>query len=350
MEHLGFSTSIPLFHAKSALLSFVIPLFNEQESLEKLLTEIQRVMNEQLTAYQFEVIFVDDGSTDDSFAVLRRLAANFPAQVRAVRLRVNSGKAAALAAGFGIAQGSLIATLDADLQDDPHELPKLLVELELGFDLVSGWKEQRNDPFSRRLPSLIFNAITCWCTGLKLNDLNSGFKLYRSKVVSSLNLYGHRHRYIPVLAADLGFRVSEVSVNHRARVFGASKYGLMRFMHGFIDLLSVLTVTRFLRRPAHLFGGLGLFLGALGMTALSYLLVHWIFSLGPIGTRPLFFFGITMLILSVQFILFGLLAELMVANADHNKIEERIAEVLEPQEMVASLNKQALNSPAASKG
>ncbi len=310
------------------MLSFVIPLFNEEGSLIKLYSEIEQLMASVLSDFVWEVVFVDDGSTDSSFQIVRSIANQSPTRVRAVRLRTNSGKAAALAAGFGIVKGELVVTLDADLQDDPRELPKLFAELDRGFDLVSGWKQTRHDPLSRTLPSRVFNAITCWCTGLKLNDLNSGFKLYRRSLVKSLRLYGHRHRYIPVLAADLGFKVSEVAVNHRAREFGSSKYGMMRFFHGFIDLLSVLAVTRFLRRPAHLFGGIGLAMGAVGLLSLSYLFVHWLFSIAPIGTRPLLSFGITMLILSVQFISFGLLAELMVANSDTRKIEDRIAEII----------------------
>jgi glycosyltransferase involved in cell wall biosynthesis len=328
------------------LISFVVPLYNEEGSLIKLFAEIGQVMSGKFPNFSWETVFVDDGSTDGSFSVLKGLASQNPGVVKVVRLRANSGKAAALAAGFSVASGAHVVTLDADLQDDPNELPKLFAELDKGFDLVSGWKQLRHDPLSRTLPSRVFNSITCWCTGLKLNDMNSGFKLYRKKLVESLPLYGHRHRYIPVLAADLGFKVSEVAVNHRKREFGASKYGMMRFLHGFVDLLSVLLVTRFLRRPAHLFGGIGFSMGVIGLVALSYLFVHWMFSIAPIGTRPLLFFGITMLILAVQFISFGLLAELMVANSDAKKIEERIAEIIGSDELERTGSDQSRDSRA----
>lgn len=308
------------------MISFVIPTFNEAESLSRLFAEIVQVMSQKLPSFSWEVLFIDDGSTDNSSAVLRAIAEENPTRVRSVRLRTNSGKASALALGFSRARGSLVVTLDADLQDDPAELPVLMTELEKGYDLISGWKEKRHDPLSKTLPSKFFNAVTCALTGLRLNDLNTGYKLYRRPVVKSLRLYGHRHRYIPVLAADLGFRVGEVAVGHRARQFGVSKYGISRFVHGLVDLLSVLTVTRYLQRPAHLFGGVGVVFGVLGTMALGYLFIHWLFSMSPIGTRPLFFFGITMVILSVQFIFFGLLAELVVHTAESRRIEERVAE------------------------
>src|SRR5436189_3023962 len=221
---------------------------------------------------QWETIFVDDGSTDGTFAALTRLHSGTD-NVRVVRLRRNFGKAAALLAGFNQAQGGTVVTIDGDLQDDPAEIPRLLAKLDEGFDLVSGWKTRRRDPWRRRVLSRIFNAVTGRVSGLRLHDMNCGLKAYRAEVVRGLRLYGELHRFIPVLARSRGFRVAELPVNHRPRQHGGSRYGLERYLRGFLDLLTVTFMGRYRHRPLHLFGGLGLFLGAVGTVILVYLTV-----------------------------------------------------------------------------
>ena len=248
------------------MISIVVPVHNEEENVGPLLAELTEALPP--TAQAWEVIFVDDGSTDGTFAALGRLHATHR-NVRVVRLRRNFGKAAALAAGFAEASGDVIVTIDGDLQDDPAEIPRLLAKLEEGFDLVSGWKMNRQDPWTRRLPSKIFNRVTGFVSGIRLHDTNSGFKAYRPEVVRGLRLYGELHRYIPVIAHYRGFRVTELPVNHRARTHGRSRYGVERYMRGFLDLLTVTFMGRYRNRPLHLFGGLGLALLGGGTAVLA---------------------------------------------------------------------------------
>lgn len=289
-------------------LSVIIPLFNEAESLPELHQELQEALHPWADGY--ELIFVDDGSTDDSFAVLEKLHAEDP-RVIVLRFRRNQGKAAALMAGFRRARGEVLITLDADLQDDPGEIPRFLKRLEDGFDLVSGWKVKRQDPLIRRILSRIFNRVTSRLTGVRLHDFNCGFKCYKREVFREIRLHGELHRFIPALASWRGFRVGEIEVAHRPRKHGQSKYGTERIPRGFFDLLTVLVLTRYHLRPLHLFGALGALLGLAGSVGMAYLIVGWFFGKW-IGNRPLLSLSILMMIIGVQFVFFGLLAEIIV--------------------------------------
>ena len=243
------------------MISVVIPVHDEERSVALLYEELEAAL--EPGGEPWEAVFVDDGSTDGTFAALTRLHARTP-NTRVVRLRRNFGKSTALAAGFAQAEGETVVTIDGDLQDDPAEIPRLLAKLEEGFDLVSGWKTRRRDPWRRRVLSKIFNAVTGRVSGLRLHDMNCGLKAYRAEVVRGLALYGELHRFIPVLAHYRGFRVAELPVNHRPRTHGRSRYGLERYLRGFLDLLTVTFMGRYRHRPLHLFGGLGLVLGFLG--------------------------------------------------------------------------------------
>lgn len=291
-------------------LSVVVPVLDEVESLPTLYRELTEVLEPLGRSY--ELVFVDDGSRDGSFPALEKLHRSDD-RVRVLQLRRNFGKAAALAAGFREARGQVIVTLDADLQDDPAELPRLLARLEEGYDLVSGWKRERQDPRSKTLPSRLFNRVTAWLTDVRLHDFNSGFKAYRREVVEELRLYGELHRFIPAIAAWRGFRVDEVPVHHRRRQFGRSKYGSARFWRGCLDLLTVLFLTRYTRRPLHLFGGLGLVAWAGGGAVNLYLVGLWLAGTRPIGTRPLLAFGILSMLVGLQFFCLGLLSELILS-------------------------------------
>lgn len=303
------------------LVSFVVPLYNEEETLMPLYEQIERVMERNKTPH-FELIFVDDGSTDGSWGRVEELCQKFPAQVKAIRFRRNFGKAQALTAGFAYVKGDVVFTMDADLQDDPEEIPKFLEKIEEGYDLVSGWKQKRNDPLSKTLPSKLFNATTRKVSGVQLHDFNCGFKAYRKEVLSAIKLYGELHRYIPVLAHYQGFRIGEIAVSHNPRRHGKSKYGLERYVRGFLDLLTVIATTKYLQKPGHLFGGMGILFGVIGMSALTYLTV--IKMMGEhIGQRPLLLFGVMMVVIAVQFISLGLIAELLVRNAEPSTIEHR---------------------------
>jgi glycosyltransferase involved in cell wall biosynthesis len=288
--------------------SLLAPAKDERDSLPKLFAEISEAMAGQHR--EWELVIVDDGSTDDSWQVITEHAALDP-RIRGIRLRRNFGKAAALAAGVSELRGELMVTLDADLQDDPSEIPRLLAELDSGTDLVSGHKAQRKDPLGKRLPSKVFNWFTGLITGLRLSDHNCGLKAARTEVYRRVPLYGELHRYIPALAHQLGYRVVERTVNHRARQHGVSKYGLERYARGALDLLTVMALTRYGRRPAHLFGGLGMLAGTLGTLVLLYLTGVWLFTAESIGTRPLLTLGILLEIFGVQMISLGLLAELV---------------------------------------
>jgi glycosyltransferase involved in cell wall biosynthesis len=292
----------------SLKLSVVIPLFNEAESLHQLYGALDGVISRY--ADQGELIFVDDGSTDGSFEVLRALR-DKDGRIKIVQLRTNRGKATALAAGFREASGETIVTLDADLQDDPKEIPRLLAKLEEGYDLVSGWKARRQDPWSRRFLSAVFNRVTGFLTGLRIHDINCGFKAYRRPVIDELKLQGELHRFIPALASWRGFRVAEIEVEHHPRRYGRSKYGMERIPRGFFDLLTVIMLTRYTAKPLHLFGTLGLFLGLAGFSIIGYLSVGWF--LGKwIGARPLLTIGAVLLIAGIQLVSFGLVAEMIV--------------------------------------
>lgn len=289
-------------------LSIVIPLYNEAESLPELHSAITLVMNELKKPY--EIIFVDDGSTDDSFSVIKELNKK-DKRVRAIQFRRNFGKSEALSAGFKEATGKFIVTMDADLQDDPAEIPGLLHPLEKNYDLVSGWKKKRRDPISKTLPSRFFNFVTAKMTGIPIHDFNCGLKAYRREVVKEVQVYGELHRYIPALAHWAGFRVGEKVVQHHPRKYGHTKFGLSRFFKGFLDLLTVLFTTRYIRRPLHLFGVWGIVSFALGVFISAYLSFEWLVGRTALSNRPLFLAGILLIIVGIQFISIGLLGEMI---------------------------------------
>jgi glycosyltransferase involved in cell wall biosynthesis len=289
-------------------LSLVIPLLNERESLRPLHGEVAAML--EVAGIDAELIFVDDGSTDGSWEEVRRLFAEDP-RVRGIRFRRNLGKAAALEAGFRAARGAVVATLDADLQDDPAEIPAMMAALEsASLDMVVGWKYPRHDPAGKRWPSRLFNAVAGRFGGVRLHDLNCGLKVMRREVVEGLRLYGEQHRYLPVLAAWRGFRVEETKVRHRPRTHGRSKYGRQRFLRGFFDLITVLFLTRYAKRPMHLVGGVALLMFLLGFGILAYLTVWWFLG-GVLSTRPILFLGVLLVLMSGQVFGFGLLAEMV---------------------------------------
>ena len=292
------------------MISVVVPVHEEERTVALLFDELQAALDP--LGEPWEAVFVDDGSTDGSFAALTRLH-NLHDNVRVVRLRRNFGKAAALAAGFANAEGDVVVTIDADLQDDPAEIPRLLAKLDEGFDLVSGWKAHRRDPITRRALSRIFNWVTGRVSGLRLHDLNCGLKAYRAEVVQGLRLYGELHRFIPVLAHYRGHRIAELPVNHRPREHGRSRYGVERYLRGFLDLLTVSFIGRYRYRPLHLFGGLGLGLGALGLAVLVYLTILKIGG-EAIGRRPLLILGVLLVVVGLQFFSLGLISELITSQ------------------------------------
>src|SRR5213592_3576244 len=292
------------------MISVVIPVHDEERSVSLLYDELRSAL-EPLGA-PWEAIFVDDGSTDGTFSALTRLH-NSADNVRVVRLRRNFGKAAALVAGFDQAHGEIVVTIDGDLQDDPAEIPRVLAKLDEGFDLVSGWKTRRRDPLSRRLLSRLFNRVTSTFSGVRLHDMNCGLKAYRAEVVRGLRLYGELHRFIPVLAHYRGYRIAELPVNHRPREHGGSRYGVERYLRGFLDLLTVSFIGRYRYRPLHLFGGLGLGLGTLGVAVLVYLTILKIGG-EAIGRRPLLILGVLLVVVGLQFFSLGLISELITSQ------------------------------------
>jgi glycosyltransferase involved in cell wall biosynthesis len=290
-------------------ISVVVPAFNESESLRDLAEEIRAA----LAGRSWEMIVVDDGSTDATWHVVRELASALP--VRGLRFGRNCGKAAALSAGFEAAEGDFVVTLDADLQDDPAEIPALVEMIgSQGMDVVSGWKKDRKDPASKRIPSRFFNFVVRKTTGLRLHDFNCGLKAYRSEAAKRLDLYGEMHRYTPVLASQLGYSVGERAVNHRPRRFGRSKYGPARFFRGYADLLTVLFLHRYSFRPLHFFGGIGTSLFAAGLVISAYLSVLWFLG-ESIGRRPLLLLGVFLMMIGFQFISLGLLGEMQLRLA-----------------------------------
>jgi dolichol-phosphate mannosyltransferase len=305
------------------MLSAVVPVLNEVESLAALHGELAAVAAEH--AYDLELIFVDDGSTDGSWERIEQLAAA-DSRVRGIRLRRNFGKAAALSAGFAAARGEVVLTLDADLQDDPREIPRFLAELDKGLDCISGWKQVRHDPWHKVGPSRVFNWLVGWLTGVRLHDHNCGFKCYRREIFDEVRLYGELHRFVPVLAAARGWKVGEIVVNHRPRKFGRSKYGVTRIVKGFLDLLTVYFLTGFEQRPQHLLGTCGIGAFAVGLIGLAYLTLTWVlvnafgwnqafpdWKFQPLHERPALLYSVAMLLLGAQFISMGFLAELFTA-------------------------------------
>jgi glycosyltransferase involved in cell wall biosynthesis len=292
------------------LLSIVVPLLNEEATLEQLYRELEAALAP--TGLDWEVVFVDDGSTDGSYRDLVRLHAAH-LNIRVVRLRRNFGKAAALAAGIEVAAGEVVVTMDADLQDDPAEIPNLLAKLDDGYDVVSGWKCDRHDPFVRRFVSRIYNTATRLATGVKLHDMNCGLKAYRAEVFQHVRLYGERHRFVPVLAHHLGFSVAELPVNHRPRMNGHSRFGIERYLRAPFDLLTIVFMGRYRHRPLHLFGGLGVTASVAGAAILIYLTIDKIGGAG-IGGRPLLLLGVLLVVVGVQFLSLGLIGEMLTGH------------------------------------
>jgi glycosyltransferase involved in cell wall biosynthesis len=306
-------------------IGIVVPVMDEEETLEELyLACAASVSNLDL---EFEIVFVDDGSVDNSWAVMCELQSAHPDSVKAIRLRRNFGKALALSVGFKAVSGDVVFTMDADLQDDPKEIGKFLAKIQEGYDCVSGWKVNRQDPSSKTIPSRLFNRVTAAISGIQLHDFNCGFKAYRSEVVETVDVYGELHRYIPILAHDYGYRIGEVEVEHHPRLHGVSKYGWERYTRGLVDLITVMATTRYSKKPGHLYGGLGLLSGVIGTVILGYLGGLWFFDMGPIGNRPLFFAGILLIILAFQLMSLGVLAEIMIrASSPLQSVDKFIAE------------------------
>ena len=313
-------------------ISVIIPLCNEEQNLRPLHEETTHVLREMGRTY--EIVFVNDGSTDGSTDILEELAQSDP-RVVLIHLRRNFGKSTALSVGFKEARGNIIITMDGDLQDNPVEIPKFIAEIESGQDLVSGWKFVRHDPLSKTLPSKLFNKVVSVATGLKIHDFNCGFKAYSRNVLENLKIYGELHRFIPALAHGGGFRVTEIPVDHRPRVHGKSKYGFERYVRGMLDLLTVLFITRYLRKPLHFFGSMGLAFMSIGFTINAYLAVLWFMGHG-IGQRPLLSLGVLLMVLGVQFVSTGLVGEMITRNQQPDEGSFIARKVNSPQRGVES--------------
>ncbi len=313
-------------------LSIVIPLFNEEESLIELSDQIRAVLTPLGLSY--EVLFVDDGSTDKSWIVVEKLAGQYP-EIKGIKFRRNYGKSAALYSGFEAANGEVVITMDADLQDNPEEIPDLynLISKE-GYDLISGWKKKRHDPLGKTLPSKLFNKTARWISGIKLHDFNCGLKAYKGEVVKSIEVYGEMHRYIPILAKRNGFgKIGEKVVIHRERQYGESKFGVERFLKGFLDLLSVTFISKFGKRPMHLFGGIGTLMFMVGFVSSFYLGARKLFyvyhhiDMPLVTTSPYFYIALASMIIGSQMFLAGFLAELVSRNSperNNYQIEQKL--------------------------
>ena len=295
-------------NGRASMISFVVPAFNEVECIAEFHSQLTAVLSG--LDRPAEVIYIDDGSTDGTAALLDAIAAADD-RVAVAHMRRNYGKSAALDLGFRMAAGTIVFTLDADLQDDPVEIPRFLAALEAGSDVVSGWKKLRHDPIDKTLPSLVFNWFTRKVSGLELHDFNSGFKAYRREALAELRLYGELHRYIPVLLHWEGFKVGEIDVAHRARFAGKSKFGARRLLNGAFDLMTVILTSKFRSRPLHFFGYIGVALGALGVLVFLYLFFLTFFEIDPFRPRPLLYASMVMIFTSVVFLATGLLGELM---------------------------------------
>ena len=296
-------------------LSFVIPVFNEESSIEILYYEIL----ENVKKYEYEIIFVDDGSTDKSFQILKELGTK-DSQVKVLKFRKNFGKSAGLNVGFQAAKGDVVFTMDADLQDDPKEIPSFIAKLEEGYDMVTGWKVKRLDPISKTWPSKLFNKVTSNTFKLKLHDYNCGYKAYKKEVINELDIYGEMHRYVPALADSLGFKIAEIPVHHRKREFGKTKYGSERYLRGLLDLITVKLVTGYIHSPLYLFGRIGFVFGFVGFIIALYLSIMKLGFGVPLYNRPLLYLGTLLMIIGLQFFSIGLLGELIInRNREENR-------------------------------
>jgi len=305
-------------------ISVIIPLYNEEESLQELSDSLKSTFENLKCNY--EVIFIDDGSTDKSFQKIKdinRKNNNF----HCIKFRRNYGKSAALAKGFKAAKGNIIITMDADLQDDPSEIPELIKVLNSGYDLVSGWKKVRYDPFIKKHTSKIFNYFTSKLSGIRLHDFNCGLKAYKKDVVKSIRIYGEMHRYIPALAHLSGFKVTEKPVKHHARKYGVTKFGASRFVNGFLDLLTVSFTNKYMKRPLHFFGSMGILISAAGFLISLYLVILKIIEGKPLSDRPLFLVGIFMMVVGIQFLSLGLIAE-MITKSNNNDEDVLVEETI----------------------
>jgi len=303
-------------------ISIIIPLLNEEESLNELSQKIDSVLSKR--SFLYETIFIDDGSTDDSWNVIKNLAAN-NSNIRGIKFLRNFGKSQALHAGFNASLGNIVFTMDADLQDDPKEIPEMYdLMINQDFDLISGWKKQRFDPiFTKNLPSKLFNACARITSGIKLNDFNCGLKAYKKKVVKSINVYGEMHRYIPILASNEGFKkIGEKIIKHRPRKYGQTKFGMNRFSHGFLDLITIWFLSKFGKRPMHFFGGIGAIMLIIGFSFALYLGIDKLY-LNPnsrlITEKPEFFISLTTMILGSQFFVAGFIGEMITRNNKEKK-------------------------------
>ncbi|BCM18241.1 glycosyltransferase family 2 protein [Mesorhizobium sp. J8] len=307
--------------------SIVIPVKDEQDTVRELAARIKAAFEriDETEASLKEIVFIDDGSRDNTWSEIVSATHASPS-VKGFRLRRNFGKAAALQMGISNALGDIIVTMDGDLQDDPKEILRFLKEVRAGADVVSGWKQVRHDPLGKTLPSKLFNRVTAKVSGVDLHDFNCGFKAYRREVFNDVRLYGELHRFIPALAHAMGFKVAEIVVQHHPRRFGKSKYGFGRLLKGFLDLLTVVTITKFNSRPGHLFGGLGVAVFAIGFAIFLFLCVRW-FGGEAIGGRPLLLVSALLMIVGVQFTLFGMVAELIVATRGDSRDRNIVAEI-----------------------
>ncbi len=302
-------------------ISIVIPLYNEEESIVLLHTEILKTTENLL--YTFEYIYVNDGSTDKSLSILKKLKNDYN-NISIINFKKNFGKSIALSTGFSEANGNMIITIDADLQDNPNEIPRFIKKINEGYDLVSGWKKDRKDPIVKLISSKIFNLTVSKLSKLKLNDFNCGYKIYKKEVIEHIKVYGELHRFLPVLAHEKGFKVGEIIVDHKKREFGESKYGnlgLSRLKNYLLDPINVILITKYSKKPIHFFGNFGLIIFTLGFSICTYLTLIWLFTEQAIGNRPLLFLGILMLIVGIQLISFGLLGEIIVSEKPKNTKE-----------------------------
>ena len=305
---------------KDIKISIIIPAKNEQESINKLYHEIKKIFKTLQESY--EIIFIDDGSTDKTYEKMLAISKK-DINIKIVKFRGNFGKSAALQTGFQKARGEIVFTMDADLQDDPVEIPRFLKKIDEGYDLVSGWKKRRNDPISKTLPSRVINTTTRFLTGVKIHDINCGFKAYKNGVVKDLKLYGELYRYIPIIVAKDNYKVGEISVKHRSRKFGRSKYGMGRFIKGFMDLITIIFLTGYFKRPAHFFGTLG-FASFSGGFIIGLYITYLRITTGGIDSRhPLLYLGMLLMIIGVQLVSTGLLAE-MIIHKNANKDTQRL--------------------------
>lgn len=329
------------------LLTVIIPVYNEEDSLPPLYGKLCKSISDAIEmklVSSYEICFISDGCTDRSDEVIKGIIAQDP-RVHLIVFRKNFGKAAALQAGFRHCKGDIVITMDADLQDDPDEIPKFIHKLDEGYDLVSGWKYNRLDPLEKRLPSKLFNHVTSTLSGVKLHDFNCGFKAYRKEVIKNIDIYGELHRYIPVLAYRKGFRIAEMVVTHHKREFGKSKYGFERYLRGLFDSLSTSFLSKYYDRPMYFFGKLGLVLFSLGLIICTVLTVEWFMGLS-IGNRPLLLLGALCLILGVQSISTGFIGDLIVDATFRGRYNEsHIKEVIERNEGAADTSYEK-NNPA----